>query len=142
MSTTSPVISVDAEASRFSLPCSAARASGENAKAEMNPAATAAFKLLGIVELNMPETSTRKSRRSIMLHPPPSFSCHVERTRLPRSSFMQRRETALILLPINFRPHELVCRLGGGLGRASPYQQRPRSRIGRRDSVEPEEAPI
>src|SRR5207237_9112233 len=97
----------------------------------MNPAATTDFKLLGIVELNMPETSTRELRRSIMLHPPPSFSCHVERTRLPRSSFMQRRETALISLPINFRSHELVCRLRGGLGRASPYQQRPRSRIGR-----------
>src|SRR5438477_12580619 len=66
MSTTSPVISLDAEASRLSLPCSAARASGENASAEMNPTATATFKLFGIVELNMHRTCARNSRWSIL----------------------------------------------------------------------------
>src|SRR5207248_7335733 len=65
MSTTSPVISLEAEASRFSFPCSAARATGDKASAEINPAATATFKLLGIVELNMWETSAQNSRRSI-----------------------------------------------------------------------------
>src|SRR5438128_1822123 len=108
----------------------------------MNPAATAAFKLLGIVELNMPETSARKSRRSIMLHPPPSFSCHFERTRLPRSSFMQRREAALISLPITLDLLSWFAVSEEGSAERRPTNNGRDPELVGRDSVEPEDAPI
>ena len=49
----------------------------------MNPAATATFKLLGIVELNMYETCARNSWRSIkavtlLLQLPPALAAEVE----------------------------------------------------------------
>src|SRR5438477_4882968 len=97
MSTTSPVISLDAEASRFSLPCSVARASGENASAEMNPAATATFKLLGIVELNIHETSARNSRWSI----PAPLTAFIRSRKIPVIPSVVEESLFFFVMPQN-----------------------------------------